>query len=79
MRRRWFLEQCGVGLGKIALAGLCASSLRAAASELSPKQPHFPARIKNVILLFMGGGPSQFEMFDNKADTKTPRRYATTA
>ncbi|HCS50068.1 MAG TPA: sulfatase, partial [Planctomycetaceae bacterium] len=33
---------------------------------LAPKQPHFPARAKNVILLFMGGGPSQFELFDYK-------------
>ncbi len=33
---------------------------------LAPKKPHFPARAKNVILLFMGGGPSQFEMFDYK-------------
>lgn len=66
--RRWFLQQCGIGLGSIALADLCASAVAsdAASDPLAPKQPPFPAKAKNVILLFMGGGPSQFEMFDNK-------------
>lgn len=67
--RRWFLQQCGVGLGAIALQGLLANeTLGAAASAdpLAPKAPHFAPRAKNVILLFMGGGPSQFEMWDYK-------------
>lgn len=66
--RRWFLQQCGVGLGGIALASLLKSSGFAGPSSdpLSPKQPPFPAKAKNVILLFMGGGPSQFELFDYK-------------
>ena len=29
-------------------------------------QPHFPARAKRVIFLFMLGGPSQYELFENK-------------
>ena len=33
---------------------------------LEPRPPHFPAKIKNVIYLFMAGGPSQFEMLDHK-------------
>jgi len=33
---------------------------------LAPQRPHFPARIKNVIYLFMAGGPSQLELFDHK-------------
>jgi hypothetical protein len=33
---------------------------------MAPKVPPLPAKAKNVILLFMGGGPSQFEMFDYK-------------
>jgi hypothetical protein len=35
---------------------------------MAVKSPHFPGKIKNVILLFMGGGPSQFEMFDYKPE-----------
>jgi len=33
---------------------------------MDPKPPHFPAKVKNVIYLFMAGGPSQLEMFDYK-------------
>jgi hypothetical protein len=32
----------------------------------APKPPHFPAKVKSVIYLFMAGGPSQFELFDYK-------------
>jgi len=74
-RRDWLLRQCAIGLGHIALTTLLAESGYAVDSAsigapgvdpMAPKQPHFPAKIKNVILLFMGGGPSQFEMFDYK-------------
>ncbi len=74
-RRRWFLQQCGIGLGGVALTSLLAdASLGESASPvasavtnpMAPKSPHFPAKIKNVIFLFMGGGPSQFELFDPK-------------
>src|SRR5438105_11383990 len=75
LTRRWFLKECGVGLGTIALHALLqdravasqATSLSAAPSDpLAPRQPHFPARAKNVIFLFMAGGPSHLELFDNK-------------
>ncbi|HEX7449493.1 MAG TPA: DUF1501 domain-containing protein [Pirellulales bacterium] len=70
--RRQFLCDCGVGLGKIALAGLLTGELTAraapAANLLSPRPPHFPARAKSVIHLFMAGAPSQLEMFDNKPE-----------
>ncbi len=62
IKRRWFLEQCGVGLGAIALADL----LRASSDPLAPKQPQFPPKAKNVIFLFMAGGPSHLELFDYK-------------
>lgn len=68
-RRRWFAETCGVGLGHIALTSLLsknAIAAPAAVDPLAPKEPHFPAKAKNVIFLFMAGGPSQFEMFDYK-------------
>ncbi len=68
--RRWFLGQCGIGLGHAALASLLASDghLQAAESKdpMAPKPSQYPAKAKNVILLFMGGGPSQFELFDYK-------------
>lgn len=67
--RRWFLQQCSLGLGQVALSSLLTQSLIGAtpnSNPLAPKQPHYPGKIKNVILLFMGGGPSQFEMFDHK-------------
>ena len=72
--RRWFLQQCGIGLGHIALTSLLAGESSAGPAPgdagrvdgLAVKSPHHPAKAKNVILLFMGGGPSQFEMFDYK-------------
>src|SRR5262245_23170293 len=74
--RRHFLQGCGVGLGKMALAGLLTDSLvsraSAAAAVSSPsdpllvRQPHFPATAKRVIHLFMAGAPSQLELFDYK-------------
>jgi uncharacterized protein (DUF1501 family) len=73
-RRDWLLAQCGIGLGHIALTTLLAESGHAtdrSSASMDPmavKSPHFPAKIKNVILLFMGGGPSQFEMFDYKPE-----------
>lgn len=63
--RRWFLQECGVGLGAIALGQLLGQK-GIAAEALAPKQPHFAGRAKNVIQLFMGGGPSHLELFDHK-------------
>jgi len=70
--RRWFFEQCGVGLGAIALGRLfqqngLAAPL-AAVNPLAPKQPHFPGKAKNVIFLFMAGAPSHLELFDYKPE-----------
>ena len=68
--RRHFLRDCGVGLGKIALAGLLTDSLRAgaAANPLAPRQAHFTGKAKRVIHLFMAGAPSQLELFDYKPE-----------
>ena len=62
--RRHFFHDCGVGVGRMALASLLAggSSPLRADSEASG----FPARAKRVIFLFMGGAPSQLELFDYK-------------
>lgn len=65
--RRWFIEQCGVGMGALALNHLLASNGYAQnQNPLAPKKPHFAPKAKNVIYLFMAGGPSHIELFDNK-------------
>ncbi len=68
LTRRRFLTECNVGLGTIALAGLLGQTNTASADSriLAPRTPHRMPRAKNVIHLFMGGAPSQLEMFDNK-------------
>src|SRR5712691_2375308 len=70
--RRWFFKECGVGLGAIALGSLLSEGKLSAANKISgtnplaPRQPHFEAKAKNVIFLFMAGAPSHLELFDNK-------------
>ncbi len=70
--RRHFFKDCGIGIGKIAAAGLLAGgvtqSARAALIDnpLAPKKPHFAPTAKAVIHLFMAGAPSQLELFDEK-------------
>jgi hypothetical protein len=66
MSRRWFLRQCGLGVGKLGLASLLAGSRQAAAEGFVPQPAHFPGRARAVIHLFMAGAPSQLEMFDYK-------------
>ncbi|HTL29635.1 MAG TPA: hypothetical protein VL282_10450, partial [Tepidisphaeraceae bacterium] len=62
--RRHFFRNCAVGVGSIALASLLAESGFAAPIDSTQKLhgPHFPAKAKNVIYLFMAGGPSQLEL-----------------
>ena len=69
--RRHFFQQCGIGVGSIALADLMAASMQGSGTEtagnpLAPKPTHFPARAKRVIFMFMAGGPSQLDLFDHK-------------
>jgi hypothetical protein len=72
--RRHFFHDCGVGIGKIALASLLARELPSIAhggevessSPFAPRPTPFPARAKRVIYLFMAGAPSQLELFDHK-------------
>lgn len=68
--RRHFFSDCGVGLGKMALASLLAGGRAAQATasrtpHLLPP-PHHPAKAKAVIFLFMAGAPSQLDLFDHK-------------
>ena len=69
--RRWFLQQCGVGLGSIALGGLLARNAAAGVTGINPLAPKLPpmqAKAKRVIYLFQAGGPSHLELFDNKPE-----------
>src|SRR5436190_23927906 len=67
LTRRQMLRRCANGFGSVALAGLLAEEARASsAGNGSARLPHFRARAKNVIFLFMDGGPSQLDTFDPK-------------
>src|SRR6476660_5756619 len=69
LSRREMLTRCGTGLGLLALAGVLAEDGALTAADLdplAPKAPHFPAKAKHVVHLFMNGGPSQVDTFDPK-------------
>ncbi len=72
--RRHFFKECGVGVGKIALASLLTDALRGGASAatvsgagpMAPKAAHFAPKARAVIHLFMAGAPSHLDLFDYK-------------
>src|SRR5262245_8652344 len=66
MHRRQALKIAACGFGSLAFAGLCAEQADAAADPLAKRKPHFPAKAKRVIFLFMQGGVSQVDSFDYK-------------
>src|SRR5580765_3372011 len=72
LTRRHFFSRCALGVGSLALASLLSEKKLLAAdagalpNPMAPKQPHFSPRAKNIIYLFMAGGPSQLELFDYK-------------
>ena len=68
--RRWFLRDCTLGLGGIALHSLIQGEARAATNPLAPRQPHFPPKVKRVISMFQAGAPSHLELFDYKPELK---------
>ena len=63
--RRWFLRDCAVGLGTLALADLLCQAPGAYASD-SAKTPPIATKAKRVVYLFMAGAPSHLELFDYK-------------
>ncbi len=80
--RREFLWEAGGAFTATALTGLLSADgfldRQAVAADgisefkppLAPKPPHFPAKAKNVIFLFMYGGPSHIDTFDYKPAMK---------
>ncbi|HND54309.1 MAG TPA: DUF1501 domain-containing protein [Pirellulaceae bacterium] len=77
LSRRDWLSRSALGFGQLALAGLLASATMgdgntasgatdSAANPLAPKPPHYPAKAKRVVFLFMHGGVSHVDSFDPK-------------
>jgi hypothetical protein len=72
--RRHLFRQTGFGIGTLALASLLneptfgqtLSTDLASTNPLTPRAMHFAPRAKNIIFLFMAGGPSQMDLFDPK-------------
>jgi hypothetical protein len=67
--RRQFFRDCGLGLGSVALASLLNDRLFAdepAAGDGGARAPHFAPKARNIIYLFMAGGPSNQDLFDHK-------------
>src|SRR5205807_1989847 len=72
--RRHFFKGCSIGLGAMALGSLLDNNSLSGSEKQAdsyggpqaPRKPHFPAKAKSVIYLFMAGGPSQLELFDFK-------------
>src|SRR5690348_497660 len=66
--RRTFLADLGFGATGLALGALLQRQSTARGSEIAARlptgQPHFPAKAKNVIWIFLSGGSSQLETFD---------------
>jgi hypothetical protein len=79
LSRRDLLKRTGIGFGALALgqllgehgllgAGVTNAAHAASLNPLAPKSPHFPAKAKHVIHLFMNGGPSHVDTFDPKPE-----------
>ncbi len=71
--RRTFFQQCGYGLGGVALASLLAqngygSTLGSQGQKGVLKAPHFAPKAKSVIFMFMAGAPTQLDLFDYKPE-----------
>src|SRR6266571_4512937 len=72
LTRRRFLQRTSAGLGMAALASLLGEQSVAAPATEGVKVPgmlgttHFAPKVKNVIYLFMAGGPSHVDLFDPK-------------
>lgn len=70
--RRDLLRTCGIGFGSLGLHSLLQETSQAAMESKSiastkARKPHFTARAKRIIFLFMKGGPSHIDTFDPKS------------
>jgi len=60
------LERSAMGMGSLALGSMLQSANASEANPLAVRKPHFAAKAKRVIHLFMNGGPSHVDTFDPK-------------
>ena len=74
MSRRQMLQQAAMGFGAVAATALMSQPEYGALladdkkkkGPFDPKETHYEAKVKNVIYLYMDGGPSQVDTFDPK-------------
>ena len=68
INRRTMLQRSAAGFGYLALQAMLGREQAQAVvvNPLAPKQPHFPAKAKRIVFLFMKGGPSHVDTFDPK-------------
>jgi len=66
LNRRMMLERSAMGMGALALGSMLQSADASEANPLAVRKPHFAAKAKRVIHLFMNGGPSHVDTFDPK-------------
>jgi len=60
------LQACAMGFGGVAMRAMAGEEKTDFVDPLAPKPCHFPPRAKNVIFLYMDGGPSHVDTFDYK-------------
>src|ERR1700733_2720551 len=65
MNRRDALKTMGAGFGTVGLASMRHAE---AVGPMAPKAPHFTPKAKRVIYLFLNGGMSHIDTFDNKPE-----------
>src|SRR5208282_3175554 len=69
LTRREMLQRAGLGIGTLALTALLAEEGRLEAGDGGLLDASsLKGKAKNVIFLFMGGGPSQVDTFDPKPE-----------
>lgn len=64
----WFLRDCTLGLGAIALNSLFQKDAVAAPAGPLAQASHFPGKAERVIYLFHAGAPSHLELYDYKPE-----------
>ena len=68
--RRDFITRSGCGIGMLALQDLLRANQPSTESARHRHRPHFPAKAKSVIWLFMHGAPSQIDTWDYKPELR---------
>src|SRR5438445_9667704 len=73
LTRRQLLRRSGMGFGMLGLASVLGSASLTSTAQastdinpLAPRKPHFPPKARQVVHLFMNGGPSHVDTFDPK-------------